>query len=69
MIQDERIQVVNSQPVGDGRYVLYWMQASQRAECNHALEHAISIANKLRRPLVVYFGITDDYPEANERHY
>ena len=69
MIQDERIQVVNSSPVRNGRYVLYWMQASQRAECNHALEYAILRSNELRKPLIVYFGITDDYPEANERHY
>ena len=69
MIQGERVQVVNSRPVCDGRYVLYWMQASQSAECNHALEYAILKSNELRQPLIVYFGITDDYPEANERHY
>jgi deoxyribodipyrimidine photo-lyase len=23
----------------------------------------------LRKPLVVFFGITDRFPEANERHY
>jgi len=45
------------------------MQASQRAECNHALEYAIAKANELEKPLVVFFGITDLFPEANERHY
>ena len=45
------------------------MQASQRAECNHALEHAIDRANELALPVVVYFGLTAKYPEANERHY
>jgi deoxyribodipyrimidine photo-lyase len=45
------------------------MQASQRVEYNHALEYAISKANELKKPLVVYFGLTDDFPEANERHY
>jgi len=52
-----------------GAYVLYWMQASQRAEYNHALEYAILKANELRLPVVVFFGITDRFPEANERHY
>jgi deoxyribodipyrimidine photo-lyase len=45
------------------------MQASQRAEYNHALEYAILKANELRQPLLVFFGITDNFPEANERHY
>ena len=52
-----------------GRFVLYWMQASQRAHCNHALEFAIDLANEVSVPLVVLFGITDAYPEANARHY
>lgn len=45
------------------------MQASQREDWNHALEHAIERANELRLPVLVAFGLTDDYPEANERHY
>ena len=36
---------------------------------NHALEYAVSRANELHRPLIVCFGLMDDYPEANERHY
>jgi deoxyribodipyrimidine photo-lyase len=55
--------------VREARYVLYWMQASQRAEWNHALEYAAQEANRLHQPLVAVFGLTDDYPEANERHY
>jgi deoxyribodipyrimidine photo-lyase len=49
--------------------VLYWMQASQRTRFNHALEYAIERANELRLPVVVGFGLMDDYPEANARHY
>jgi deoxyribodipyrimidine photo-lyase len=45
------------------------MQAAQRAECNHALEYAIDRANELRLPVVVAFGLTADFPEANLRHY
>jgi deoxyribodipyrimidine photo-lyase len=45
------------------------MQASQRAECNHALEFAINQANRRGQPLIVYFGLTDAFPEANARHY
>ena len=69
MIQKERIKALNQKEVKKGKYILYWMQASQRAECNHALAFAILKANELRQPLVVFFGITDQFPEANERHY
>jgi deoxyribodipyrimidine photo-lyase len=69
MIQKERIQALNVKETKRGRYVLYWMQASQRTEYNHALEYAVVKANELHQPLVVFFGITDHFPEGNERHY
>jgi len=69
MIQPERIQRLNRHPVRDGRYVLYWMQAAQRCDCNHALEHAVDRGNELAKPVVVAFGLTADFPEANARHY
>ncbi len=69
MIHPERVRVLNSKNTVKGKYVLYWMQQSQRSEYNHALEYAIDSANELSVPVVVYFGLTDNYPEANERHY
>jgi deoxyribodipyrimidine photo-lyase len=69
MIQKERIKALNAKEIRKGRYVLYWMQASQRTGDNHALEYAVLKANELNQPLVVFFGITDRFPEANERHY
>jgi deoxyribodipyrimidine photo-lyase len=68
-IDPTRIQRLNDQHVQAGRYVLYWMQAAQRAEHNPALEHAVRQANALDLPLVVGFGLMGDYPEANRRHY
>ncbi len=52
-----------------GDFILYWMQASQRTEDNYALEFAISKANTLDMPFVVFFGITNDFPEANNFRY
>ncbi len=69
MIHPSRIQPLNSRSVQEGRYVLYWMQASQRAECNHALEAAVERANERNLPVVAVFGLTDRFPEANLRHY
>jgi len=69
MIQPERIQNLNSNLEQPGQYVLYWMQASVRSRFNHALEHAIAHANRLNQPLVVLFGLTPNYPDANLRSY
>src|SRR5919107_632078 len=68
-IQEERVRDLNEGPVRDGDFVLYWMQSSQRAEQNHALEYAAQRANEIGQRLLVIFGLTDDYPEANLRHY
>lgn len=69
MIEKSRIQYLNKKPVIRGKYVIYWMQASQRTEFNHALEYAAMRANELGKPLVVFFGISNHYPLAGERHY
>ncbi|HNX53387.1 MAG TPA: deoxyribodipyrimidine photo-lyase, partial [Pontiellaceae bacterium] len=70
MTHPARIHALNRKPVrATGGFVLYWMQQSQRAEWNHALEYAITRANALGLPVAVVFGLMDDYPEATERHY
>ncbi len=70
MIQPERLHERNAVPIaGPGRFVLYGMQQSQRAACNHALEYAIREANALGLPVVVAFGLMPGYPGANRRHY
>ncbi|MGM0420520.1 MAG: deoxyribodipyrimidine photo-lyase [Bacillota bacterium] len=53
----------------DGKYVLYWMQGSQRFQDNRALTVAGKIANHFDKPLLVIFNFIADYPEANYRHY
>jgi deoxyribodipyrimidine photo-lyase len=71
-IPSSRIQILNEAEPRDGSYVLYWMQQSQRAAFNPALELAVEEANARDLPVLVCFGLTDGatgYPEANERHY
>jgi deoxyribodipyrimidine photo-lyase len=69
IIPGDRIKPLNQKALKKGEYVIYWMQASQRSECNHALEFAILLANSVSLPLIVYFGLTENFPEANARHY
>ena len=59
----------DAEPRSGARYVLYWMQQSQRARFNPALEYAVDEANARDLPVLVCFGLMDCYPEANARHY
>ncbi|MGB3618787.1 MAG: deoxyribodipyrimidine photo-lyase [Catalinimonas sp.] len=69
-IHEDRIQVLCDDDVHpEGKYVFYWMQQSQRAQDNHALEYAVERAQELGQSVLVGFGLMDDYPEANLRHY
>jgi deoxyribodipyrimidine photo-lyase len=69
LIQRERVRPLNNEVERGRDYVLYWMQAAQRADDNHALEYAVDLANERGKPLVAFFGLTESFPEANERHY
>jgi deoxyribodipyrimidine photo-lyase len=68
-VENTRVKRLNARDLRRGRYVLYWMQQSQRASFNPALEYAIDAANREGLPVLVAFGLMDDYPEANLRHY
>jgi deoxyribodipyrimidine photo-lyase len=68
-VHNTRVQRLNDRELKKGHYVLYWMQQSQRAEYNHALEYAVQQANALGQGVLVGFGLMDDYPEANLRHF
>ena len=69
MIQSAGLKTLVDAPVRPGsKYVLYWMQQSQRAQFNPALEYAVEQANDLGLPVLVCFGLTA-FPEANARHY
>lgn len=69
MISAARLKILVDHPLHrEGAYVLYWMQQSQRAEFNPALEYALEQANALDLPLLVCFGLAA-FPEANVRHY
>ena len=51
-VQEERVKSLNEEQAREGGdYVLYWMQASQRAGFNPALEYAVEQANALKLPL------------------
>jgi deoxyribodipyrimidine photo-lyase len=68
VIDDLRVHAPGERrPAASGDHVLYWIQSSLRGEDNHALTFAVEQANRLRLPLLVYHGLTDDYPWASDR--
>ena len=65
-----RIKVLKDIDINpSGKFVLYWMQSSQRVSYNLALYEAINIANEIRKPLVVFFVINENFPYASRRHF
>jgi deoxyribodipyrimidine photo-lyase len=53
----------------DAGCVVYWMQRAMRIVDNPALDVAIEAGNLLGLPVVVYFSVIPNYPNANLRHY
>jgi deoxyribodipyrimidine photo-lyase len=56
-------------PRKGGCCVVYWMQRAMRVAGNPALDTAIEVANLLDLPVVVFFSVIPNYPNANLRHY
>src|ERR1700722_3948659 len=67
---DRRVRVRRGgEPHKDGKCVVYWLQHAQRALDNPALEVAVACGNALELPVVAYFSVIPNYPNANYRHY
>ncbi len=70
MIHPARVRVAgHGVRPGTGDWVLYWMQQSQRAVENHALEFTLSLAHSLGLPAWVLFCLDPSYPGARRRHF
>ncbi|HEY6376621.1 MAG TPA: deoxyribodipyrimidine photo-lyase [Edaphobacter sp.] len=70
LADDPRITVRRDGPPDPkGQCVVYWMQRAQRGIDNHAVDTAVTVANLLGLPLVVYFAAISNFPHANLRHY
>jgi len=59
----------DNEPNPDGEYVLYWMQINRRLHYNFALEYAVAWANKLGKPLMIFEGLSCDYPWRTDRSH
>jgi deoxyribodipyrimidine photo-lyase len=67
---DPRITIRRGgEPLKDGKCVVYWMQRAQRGIDNPALDLAIALGNELGLPVITFFSVISNYPNANLRHY
>ena len=65
-----RVTDLNTRPVDEsGGCIIYWMQKSQRAVDNPALEFAVRRANELGKLVLAYLGLYDQYPMASPRAF
>ena len=69
MHKDRLIHLKDGKDNNNKKYVLYWMQQSQRIHYNHALNHAIGLANSFKLPLVCFFSLDDTFKDANLRSF
>ena len=64
----KRTRKLNDQAVrAKARYVLCWLQQNIRAFDNPVIDAAIATGNRLKLPVVVYHGLGQGYPHANDR--
>lgn len=68
MINDN-FKIFKEGKVKNNKYIVYWMQSAQRVKENPALNYAVNKANDLEVPLIVFFNLSDQFPDANYRHY
>jgi deoxyribodipyrimidine photo-lyase len=70
LANEPRVLVRRDGPPRKGaKCVVYWMQRAVRIFENPALGVAIDAANLLALPVLVYFQVIPNYPNANLRHY
>ena len=70
LTSDQRVTVRRPGVPATGNHcVVYWMQRTQRALDNPALDVAVEAANVLEQPVVIFFAPMPFYPHSNLRHF
>lgn len=69
-VADQRVRKANGHADNaQGRCVVYWMQRAQRGRNNAALNLAIELGNEFKVPVLAVFGLYDQFPGAERRHF
>lgn len=68
-IPAQRVEVLSKtgRKVQEGDYILYWMVAHRRVRWNYSLQHAVYLAQRHNKGLIVLEALRLDYPWASHR--
>ncbi|MEC9491025.1 MAG: deoxyribodipyrimidine photo-lyase [Halanaerobiales bacterium] len=69
LVDKKRIEKINEAELKKKEFVAYWMQSSQRLKYNQALGYAVERANQLNQPLLIFFLLNSNFPEAEYGHF
>jgi photolyase PhrII len=66
----ERVSALKDRPLDRRKpYVLYWMHHAIRDHENPALDTALAVGNRVKRPVLVYQGLGGRHPYNADRHH
>ena len=59
---------MNDCPINqDGEFILYWMTSCRRFAFNASLQHAVTLSNQLKKPVLVVEAVSITHKFANDR--
>ena len=67
-LTDSRVRTMNKHPINEsGKFILYWMTSCRRFAYNASLQHAVSLSNLLKKPILVVEAVSISHKFANDR--
>ena len=67
-LTESRVMTMNNCPINqDGDFILYWMTSCRRFSFNASLQHAVTLSNQLKKPILVVEAVSITHKFANDR--
>ena len=67
-LTESRVRMMNNRPLNEnGDFILYWMTSCRRFSFNASLQHAVTLSNTLKKPILVVEAVSITHKFANDR--
>ena len=67
-LTESRVRTMNNRPLNEnGDFILYWMTSCRRFSFNASLQHAVTLSNTLKKPILVVEAVSITHKFANDR--
>ena len=67
-LTESRVLTMNNCQINqDGDFILYWMTSCRRFSFNASLQHAVTLSNQLKKPILVVEAVSITHKFANDR--